>query len=168
MTDNKFEKKVEKASEDKLSRMYLKRLDRSPSPREVEELRTLSQMIPENVKDDLQFTYYERAVRKLNDERFMLLTGYGQCRGMLVVHNNDVVVCCCREMAALVAYHGARYSRGCIHLPGESGNACRHEGSVFLIPEDVETTVTYCPYCNASINERIDFFRTSEENDEGE
>lgn len=166
MAGRKFEKKVESATDEELTDMYFRKLDRDPSPKDVEKLRTLSEKIPEEVKDDLQFAYYERAVRKHNDERFMLLTGYGQCRGMLVAHNNDIVICCCREMAALIAYGGARYSRRRIIIPGESGNACRHNGTVFVIPEDNETVVRFCPYCNAPISERIEFFSVEKDTEE--
>ena len=99
MSGRKFSKKVNNAKDRKLFGMYLDRMDYKPSDKAVEELRVLSDRIPEPVTDDLQYSYYEKRIAKLNRERFRVLTGYGQFRGMLVAHDGDIVLCCCREMA---------------------------------------------------------------------
>lgn len=155
----KFERKVEKADPEKLSMMYLDNMNYDPSNKEVEKLRTLSEHIPDPVKNDLQFAYYASKIANFNDRKFQLLTGYGQCRGSLVSYNGDIVVCCCREMAGLVAYCNAHYFRGRIHVPGQSGNASRHGGEVFIITDERGQTFKECPFCEAPVTEKIDFYR---------
>ncbi|MCQ2079871.1 MAG: hypothetical protein MJZ38_07455 [archaeon] len=163
MTGKKFEKKVDEANDLGLCKLYADRMDYDPSAKTVEELRLLSDKIPDNVKDNLQFAYYERRIAKLNDTRFRVLTGYGQCRGALIAHHGDVIVCCCREMATLIAYRNAYYMNGSIVLPDRRGDAARHNDGVYIISEGIGQTFTECPFCYATIQERIDLVKQEED-----
>lgn len=136
--------------------MYLKRMDYDPSDKKVEELRVLSDKIPEPVTDDLQYTYYEDRIAKLKRERFRILTGYGQCRGRLIAHNGDIVVCCCREMAELVAFRNAYHSEDRIHVPVSHSIASRYDNSFYLVT-DSEEVLSECPFCCAPLQEKIDY-----------
>lgn len=156
MTGRKFEKKVDEADEMKLCELYFDRMDYDPSAKAVEELRALSDKIPDNVKDELQYEYYRRRIAKLNDTHFRVLTGYGQCRGSLITQGSDVIVCCCREMATLIAYQNAYYMDGRIIVPDRRGDASRHKDGVYIISEGTGQTLTECPYCYAVIQEKID------------
>lgn len=163
MTSKKFEKKVGKASREKLSRMYLNRLGCEPDTETVEELREISEKLPVPLTENLKYAYYENEFSKLNEIKFGLLTGYGQCMGNLVVHHGEIIMCCCREMADLVAFENARYSKGKIFIPGKRGNATNHNGSVFIISDDNGMSFGFCPYCQAVITEKIDMKEYSED-----
>ena len=164
MSKKKFSRKIENASENKLVRMYAERLDRDPSYRAERELAKLSEVIPDPVKEDILYHYYAAESEKLERQRFKLLTGYGQCRGSLVVHDRSVVVSCCREMSALVAFQGAYYQERFIYVPGkDQKNACRSGGSVYLLDNTEDLRLDCCPFCGASIHEKIDFYREPEE-----
>ena len=157
----KFNRKVNNAKDRKLFGMYLDRMDYKPSDKAVEELRVLSDKIPEPVTDDLQYSYYEKRIAKLNRERFRVLTGYGQCRGMLVAHDGDIVLCCCREMAELIAFHNGYHSEGAIHIPVKHGTASHYDNSYYLITDAGEETFKECPFCFAPLQEKIDYTEDS-------
>ena len=169
MSKKKFSRKVENASEKKLVRMYAERLDRDPSFKTERELRELSDIIPDTIQEDIIYHYYTAEAEKLERQRFKMLTGYGQCRGSLVVHDRSVVVSCCREMSALVAYQGAYYHERFIYVPGrDQKNACRSGGSVYLLDNSEDLQLDHCPFCGASIHEKIDFYQEPEEDGQEE
>ena len=162
MADRKFVKKVSNAKDRKLFKMYLDKMDYKPSDKTVEELRILSDRIPEPVTDDLQYAYYEHRMERLKKERFRILTGYGQCRGMLVTHNGDIVLCCCRDMARLIADTNAYGRKGAIVVPARHGAASHYNDGYYLITEDEDETLNECPFCFSSVQEKIDYTEDSE------
>ncbi len=162
MTDSKFSKKVDKAKNRKLLKMYLEKMDYKPSGKTVEELRVLSDRIPEPVTDDLQYAYYEHRIEKMKRERFRTLTGYGQCRGLLVAHDGDVVLCCCRDMAKLIVDTNAYCQKGAIRVPVKHGAASHYEDSYYLISDDEDEAFYECPFCFAPVQEKIDYTEDNE------
>ena len=164
MSKKKFSREIEKASEKKLLRMYAERLERDPPYRTERELRKLSDIIPDPVQEELIYHHYAAEADKLERQRFKLLTGYGQCRGSLIVHDRTVIVSCCRDMSALVAYQGAYYQDRFICVPGrDQKSACRSGNSVYLLDDGDDVRLDHCPFCGSSIHEKIDFYEEPEE-----
>ncbi len=162
MADSKFSKKVSNAKDRKLFKMYLDKMDYKPSDKTVEELRVLSDRIPEPVMDDLQYSYYERRAEKLKRERFRTLTGYGQCRGLLVAHDGDVILCCCRDMAKMIVENNAYVQKGSLRVPTKHGFASHFRDSYYLIAEEDEEVYDECPFCYAIVQEKLDYTEDDE------
>lgn len=163
MKQSKFEKKAEKAKLGKLCKMFVSNLEYDATKKETEKLQYLSDKIPDHVEDKILFSYYENVVDVINNERYKMLTGYGQCRGHLVSYKGNIIFCCCQDLALLIAYRNAHTDCGKLCIPGTVGSASRFKDSVYVVNDDESMTFDTCPFCGAVIQERADFDDTGKE-----
>ncbi|MDD4222343.1 MAG: hypothetical protein PHF83_04335 [Candidatus Methanomethylophilus sp.] len=153
MKQKKFAQEVRHADPEKLEKMYQDLLGHESDYGTRIQLDTLSILIGTERAEELGLDWYDKQAQKLDRQKYRLLTGYGQCQGLLMARGNDIVSCCCDKMAKVVAYGHVHYFDGRIFIPGYPSDPCEKDGAIYILSKNRGYTVNKCPFCGAPITE---------------